>query len=635
LTERAGRVQGADPQSADQPLRSNPDVGMGRQQSSRVHETRGARAGRHVLVTKIRTPQVRPRLIHRERLLAKLEAERARPLMLLCAPAGFGKTTLLVDWLASRKTTVGPPVAIAWLSLDEGDNDPAQFLRLLIAALRTTDPRIGATLLEVLNAPPHPPSRAMLALLVNDLVATGRDTTLVFEDFHVIHNRAVHDAVAFLLANPPPLLHVVIITREDPPLPLPRLRVADAVCEVRAADLRFTLEEAALFLEEVMKRRLAPQDLSALVTRTEGWVGGLQLAALSMPTQAQEVSAFVAGLVGSHRYLLEYLTDEVLIRQSPPVVAFLLRTSILDRLNVELCAAVLREENLDDTRAKLDEVGRRNLFLVALDDERLWYRYHGLFADLLRARLRQTDPALFAELHNRASRWYEQHALPSEAIQHALTALDFDRAAQLVESNSLRSIAQGEMHTVLDWYRRLPVPLVQSDPRLSIPHAYALMLSNQSDLADVELQHAEQHLPPDSALPDVRAARGRIALLRGIQAIGNGDLHRTVALAAEARELLPPEDAVARAIAQLGTAYEFRVSGDVTTPSERALLAATGEAGRLNLPALERVGLSLLARLYMRQGKLRRADVTFERAERTIGRHVLMGAPIFHLGRGV
>src|SRR5579871_2620163 len=634
LTERVSHVGVAGSQPVDPQARSARGDGTSRRRSTHVSGTNAAGARRDVLVTKIRTPRVRSHLVHRERLLAKLEAERARPLTLLCAPAGFGKTTLLVDWLASRRTPDGPPAAVAWLSLDEGDNDPTQFLRFLIAALRAADPRIGATLLEVLNTPPHPSIRAMLTLLVNDLVAAGRDMTLVFEDFHVIRDRVIHDAVAFLLDNPPALLHIVIMTREDPPLPLPRLRVADAVCEVRAADLRFTLKEATAFLEEVMRRRLSPQDLSALVTRTEGWVGGLQLAALSMPKQADEISAFIAGLAGSHRYLLEYLTDEVLARQSPPIVTFLLRTSILDRLNVELCGAVLGEENLDDTRAKLDEVERRNLFLVPLDDERRWYRYHRLFADLLRARLRQTDPVLFADLHNRASRWYEQHAVSGEAIQHSLTAQDFDRAAQMVQSSSLRSIAQGEVQIVLDWYRRLPVPLVESDPRLGIPYAYALMLSNQPDLAKAEMQNVERHLPSDPTSLDARAARGRIALLRAIQAIGNGHLDQTVALAAEAQALLQPQDEVARAFSQLGMAYAFRVSGDVAPASERTLVAATEEAGRLNLPALERVGLSLLARLYMCQGKLRRAEVTFDRAERVIGRHVLMGAPIFHFSRG-
>jgi len=553
--------------------------------------------------------------------------------MLICAPAGYGKTTVLVDWLTSRGAH-GEQPAIAWLSLDEADNDPVRFLRLLIAALRVSAPAIGTTLLGVLSAPPHPPLHTMLALLGNDLVASGRNVTLVLEDFHVIRNRQIQEAIASLLENPPALLHVVIVTREDPSLPLPRLRASDAVCELRAADLRFTQDEAAAFVHEVMERPLAPRDLVALVTLTEGWVGGLQLAMLSLPALDADVSGFIANSAGSHRHLLDYLTNEVLSRQPPSIRTFLLHTSILDRLSVPLCGAVLGDEHLGVTRARLDQVERRNLFLIPLDGERRWYRYHRLFGDLLRTRLRHTDPALFAELHGRASRWYEQQGFSDDAIQHALSAPDFDRAAGLVVPVALEAIARGETYAVLNWYRRLPAPLVESAPRLSVAHALTLLLSNQPELAEAQLQKAERLLPPGSLSQDMQGTRGRIALFRALMGSAHGDLHRTVTLAAEARALLSPEDTVAQATAQFEAAYAFRVSGDVTATNEGVVLAAAEQAERLDLPVLKRVSLGMLARFYMCQGRLRRAEKTFERAAGAAGAHMLLGAPTFYLGRG-
>jgi len=558
----------------------------------------------------------------------------ARPLTFLCAPAGFGKTTVLVDWLNSRRPNEDPTAAVAWCALDESDNEPIRFLRLLVMALRASGARVRRTLLDVLGSPPHPPLRAMLTPLVNDLVASGRKVILVLEDYQVIQHREVHDGVAFLLENPSTLLHVVIVTQEDPPLPIPRLRMNDGVCEVRAADLRFTQDEVTAFVQEVMGRRLASEDLAALAARTDGWIGGLQLIVLSMPAQAEDVSGFITHLAGSRRHLFDYLTEEVLARQAPPIVTFLLHTAVLDRLSVPLCSAVLGAANLDETQSRLDEIERRNVFLIPLDENRHWYRYHHLFADLLRSRLRQTEPALFTELHRRASRWYEEQGLPHDAIQHALAAPDFDRAARLVGTHAMRSLALGEVHAVLQWCQRLPVALVQSEPRLGIAYAHALVFTSHQGRAEAQLQDVEQRLPPDSSSEEVRGIRGWIVLLRAIAALALGDLDRAVALATEAYSVLPEREVEGRAHAQLAPAYAFRVSGDVTPASERVVMAVAKQMERLGFPTLARVGESLLARLYMCQGRLRRAAAAFSQAEQIAGPHVLHGAPMYCFGRG-
>jgi len=523
---------------------------------------------------------------------------------------------------------------VAWLSLDVSDNELIQFLRGVAMALRVSDPRIGTALLDVVGSQIPPSPRMLLTVLVNDLVAADRNVILVLEDYHVVQDRAVHDAVAFLLEHRPALLRVVIVTREDPPLPLSRLRASDAVCELRAADLRFTLDEVTAFVQDVMGRRLSAASMAALSAQTEGWIGGLQLAVLSMPADVVAVPAFLAALARSQRDLLDYLTEEVLARQAPPVVAFLLRTAVLDRLSVPLCRAVMGEGDPDETRARLDQLERSNLFLVPLDDDGHWYRYHHLFADLLRARLRQMEPALFAELHRRASRWHEAQGFSREAIQHALAASDFDRAARLVKSNAMQSIVRGELQAVIDWCRRLPAALVQSEPHLGLAYTYALVLTNQPDTAEAHLQDVEQHLPSDAPAGDVTDVRGQIVLLRAILAVGRGDLERVAPLATEAYSLLPECDVEGRAFAQLGMAYAFRVSGDVTSVIERAVARVAKFVERLGHPALALVGLNLLGRLYMCQGRLRRAAMIFGRAEQAAGSQMSMGAPPYYFGRG-
>ena len=362
----------------------------------------------------------------RPRLSGRLDRGTGLKLTLVSAPAGFGKTTLVTEWLAAGP---GGGRRAAWLSLDRADNDPVSFWTYVIAALRTVAPGVGEGALALLQAPRPPAVETVLTVLLNDLGAAAGDIVLVLDDYHVVDAGEVQDQMAFLLDHLPPGLHVVIASRADPALPLARWRVRGELAEVRAAELRFTGEEAAAYLNEMMGLRLAARDVAALAGRTEGWIAALQLAALSMQGR-DDVAGFIAGFAGDDRYVVDYLAEEVLQRQPGPVQDFLLQTCILGRLSGPLCDAVTGR---DGGKAMLAALDRGNLFLVPLDDRRRWYRYHHLFGDVLQARLLDERPGQVPDLHRRASAWYQQNGEPSQAISHALAAEDFGRAADLVE----------------------------------------------------------------------------------------------------------------------------------------------------------------------------------------------------------
>jgi LuxR family transcriptional regulator, maltose regulon positive regulatory protein len=376
-----------------------------------------------LLETKLHVPRRRRGLVPRPRLIERLSRASESKLTLVSAPAGFGKTTLLAEWLAAA-----PERSVAWLSLDQRDNDPLLFWTYVVAALETAAPGVGAGALALLQSP-QPPIDAVLATLLNDLSASSDDAVLVLDDYHVIDARDVHDGIAFLLEHLPPQLHLVIASRADPALPLARLRARGQLVEIRAADLRFTPEEAAAYLNDVMGLALTAGDVAALEERTEGWIAALQLAALSLQGR-DDVTGFIADFAGDDRYIVDYLADEVLQRQPEHLQHFLLQTSILSRLNGSLCDAVTGQDN---GKATLEALDRANLFLVPLDNRRGWYRYHHLFADVLRSRLLDEQPDRVRELHARASDWFEQHGERSEAIGQALAGKDFERAADLVE----------------------------------------------------------------------------------------------------------------------------------------------------------------------------------------------------------
>ena len=435
-----------------------------------------------LLKTKLYRPPIRPELVLRPRLIKRLNAVLprqsanlsegcfARRLTLISAPAGSGKTTLLSEWAA----TVGKPnVAVAWLSLDDGDNDPARFWAYVVAALQTVCPGMGQACLLVLQSLQPPPVEMIVTGLLNEIAQAPDPIILILDDYHVIETKAIHAAVAFVLDHQPPQLHLIISTRSDPPLPVSRLRGRGHLSELRTSDLRFTASEAATFLNEVMGLRLSVEDVAALETRTEGWIVGLQMAALSLQGRDRlDAGRSIGAFTGSHRYVLDYLSDEVMMQQPEEIQAFLLRTAILERLAGPLCDHVTGQDNGQRMLERLDAA---NLFVTPLDDGRRWYRYHHLFATLLRSRLEQIQPDLVPALHLRASEWYEANRLLPEAVRHALAANDLDRIATMLEGNALALMDYGRLKTSLDWLRALPPEVVRSQPWLCVAHAWALV----------------------------------------------------------------------------------------------------------------------------------------------------------------
>ncbi|HLL65920.1 MAG TPA: LuxR C-terminal-related transcriptional regulator [Micromonosporaceae bacterium] len=539
-----------------------------------------------VLATKLFAPARRPQLVARPRLTERLDTtlEAGHRLTLVSAPAGFGKTTLLSDWLTHLDTS-RPDSRVAWLAVDDNDNDLARLLTHLVAALQGAGLAVDSAAVESL---PASVSAALTALL-NDITIAGIDKTdtrwiLVLDDYHAIDAADVHDAVTFLLDHLPEHLHLVMTTRSDPPLPLARLRSRGQLTELRAADLRFTAAEAQEFLNRVMGLDLTSADVQALEERTEGWIAGLQLAALSLRGIAERggIEGFIEGFTGSNRFVIDYLADEVLARQPAPVRDFLLRTAVLDRLTGPLCDAVTGRADGTRTLADLD---RGNLFLVPLDDHRRWYRYHHLFADVLRARLLAEQPDLVPGLHRRAGDWYAAHDLVADAVRHALAAEDFGRAAYLVEAAlpDLRRARQDSL--LLAWTRSLPEPVLRRSPVLSILSAWSRMMSGDLDAAEARLDDAERALAAganDEDLAagwahteDLRTAPATISVYRASLAQARGDVAGTLHHARHALDLAGPADHLVRGAAGGFLGLAAWAAGDIA-----AALATFGEAVR-------------------------------------------------------
>ncbi len=442
-----------------------------------------AAAGQDVLLaTKLHVSRPRPGFVPRPRLAGRLEEGLARGLVLVCAPAGSGKTVLLADWARRENRPV------AWLSLGTGDNDPARFWRYVAAALDRVRPGIGEQVAVLLRGPQEPALEAVVTALINELAALPDEVTIILDDYHLIDSQPVHGSIAFLLDRLPPGLRLVLASRADPPLPLARLRAGGRLAELRADELRFTLDETGVFLREATGLDLPATSVAAFQDRTEGWVAGLQLAALSLRGQA-DVAGFVATFSGSHRYVLDYLTEEVLARQSEQVRGFLLETSVLDQLSGPLCDAVTGQPG---SQALLEALEGANLFLVALDEVRGWWRYHHLFADLLRVRLAQERPGRVPALHRAAAAWHEQHGLADDAVRHAVAAGDVAWAARLIEQHVEMLIRRSEGETWRRWLSALPAESLRTRARLGLAQAVSAVVAGQVEAVEPLLDDAER-----------------------------------------------------------------------------------------------------------------------------------------------
>ncbi len=523
-----------------------------------------------LLATKLHRPLPRAHLVRRPQLAARLTQGAVGPLTLVSAPAGFGKTTLLAQWLAES----GMPVA--WLSLEPGDNEPVRFLSYLIAALQTLDPHLGAVALTLLQMPQQARAETVLTLLTNDVGSHGRDGgdfVLVLDDYHVIEAKAIDQALTFLVEHLPPQMHLVIATREDPQLPLARLRARGHLTELRVTDLRFTPSEAAEFLTQGMGLNLSAEDITALEARTEGWIAGLQLAAISLQGQ-EDATGFITSFTGSHHFVLDYLLEEVLQQQSERVQTFLLRTSILDRLCGPLCDAVLLDPSVSG-QATLEYLEHANLFLVPLDHERRWYRYHHLFADLLRQRLHQRSASStgnevgdVTELHSRASLWYEDHGLEMEAFHHAAAAHDVARAERLIEGEGMPLQFRGAGAPVLNWLESLPRTALDARPSLWVTYASTLLFGGQHTAVEQKLQAAEAALhgtEPDDRTQDLV---GRIASMRATLAVMQHDGATIITQSRRALEYLHEGNLPVRTATTWTLGYAYQLQGDRAAASQ-------------------------------------------------------------------
>lgn len=564
-----------------------------------------------LLETKLHIPRLRPSLVARPRLSERLSRVATSALTLVSAPAGFGKTTLLAEWLAAAS---GDRPSVAWLSLDRRDNDPTTFWTYLVAALRSAAPEVGGGALSLLELPERS-TASVLSSLLCDLDAISNDVVLVLDDYHVIDALDVQDAMAFLLEHLPPRLHLLLASRADPALPLARLRARGELVEIRAAELRFTPGEAAAYLNEMMGLALTAQDVAALEGRTEGWIAALQLAALSMQGRS-DTAAFIAGFAGDDRFVVDYLVEEVLERQPEVIRNFLLQTAILDRLTGALCDAVTGGRG---GKAMLEKLDRANLFLVPLDDRRHWYRYHHLFADVLRARLADERPEQLDELHRRASAWYEASDDQSEAIAHAMAGHDLERAARLIELASPAMFRTRQEATARRWLTALPDELFAARPVLSIEMVAALMVSGETAGVEPLLEGIERWL--DRAVDATTAIvfdhaeftclPAQVEVYRAALALIAGDTQGTIEHANRALDLAGPSDHLRRGSSAGLMGLAHWAVGDLESAGRRYTESIAGLTAAGNISDV--LGCSLaLADIQITQGRLGDAIRTYQ-----------------------
>jgi len=560
-----------------------------------------------ILATKLYKPVLRSNSVLRPRLIERLNVGLHGKLTLATAPAGFGKTTVIAEWIGSED------LRVAWLSLDEGDNDPVRFLSYVVAALQTIQSEIGTDILNLLESPQPPPIESLLTPLLNQLAMMQHNFVLVLDDYHVLDSTEIDSVLVFLIDNQPPQMHLVITTREDPRLPLARLRARGRLTELRAADLRFTPDEATEFLNSAMGLSLAPEDVAALERRTEGWIAGLQLAALSMQGQ-QDNRQFIQSFTGSHHFVLDYLMEEVLTHQPPHIQDFLLKTSILERMCGPLCAAVLQDD--DDAQTILEHIRQANLFLIPLDNERRWFRYHHLFGDLLRKHLQASGLNVDA-LHIRASAWYEANGFDVEAFQHAAAAGDIDRVERLIEAGHTPLYLRGAAKVVSKWLASLTPATLDARPRLWMTFAWVLWINYQSPAAEEKLSNVEATLDQASDV-DQRELIGQIAAMRAMLAANTYQTDTIIEQANIALGHLPPDNVYLRAAITraLGIAYHFRGERAAATRAYAESIALSEAHGNAFMNVLSSTGLGMVQEL---QTQLPEAMQTFQRVIELVG----------------
>ncbi len=602
-----------------------------------------------ILATKLYTPPRRPEAIPRPHLVERLNEGLSRRLVLISAPAGFGKTTLLSEWIAQS------PRPVAWLSLDAGDSDPSRFLVYLVASLQTMVERQSQArlamerMLALLQSAQPPPAEAVLTALLNSMTAIQEDLAFVLDDYHLVDAKAVDDAVTFLVEHLPPRLHLVIATREDPRLPLARLRARGQLVELRAGDLRFSPTETTQFLNQAMGLDLTSEEIAALESRTEGWPAGLQLAALALkgPDSRQgqrDAGAFIASFSGSHHFVLDYLVEEVLHQQPAEVQTFLLNTSILDRLCGPLCDALLRGGDalrsgpLSSGQETLEYLVRANLFVVPLDGEQQWYRYHHLFAGFLRQRLHRSagrvdgapDKAVMV-LHQRASTWYEHNGLDVEAFHHAVAANDIERAARLVEGKGMPLQFRGALVPVLDWLASLPPPVLDAHPALWVMYASVLSMTGQLAAVEPKLQAAEAALQGMEPNDEVRNLIGHIAAIRALLAAADYQADAIIAQSQRALEYLHPDNLAVRTatIWKLGIAYQLLGDRAAAAQAFREAIAVSQRSGNIIITIAATTGLGQVQEAEI---EFHQAAQTYERVLHLVGDHLQPAAYDAHLG---
>jgi LuxR family maltose regulon positive regulatory protein len=557
--------------------------------------------------TKFFIPPSFPTHIIRSRLINLLNDSLNRPLILISAPAGYGKTTLVSNWV--KETGINS----SWLSLDAGDNDPMRFLQYLVASLLPIAPNIEGDLNGILQGMQPEKFDTVINLLTNELTSFSSSFVLVLDDFHVIQSETVLKIITNFLEHLPRQIHLVILTRTDPPLSLSRMRVRNMLLDIRADQLRFTQNEIAAFLNDTMGLTLSINDLVAMETRTEGWIAGIQLAALSMQS-VKDIHGFISAFTGSHHYIMDYLVEEVLKLQPKQVSTFLLQTSILDRLNGPLCEAVVESEIAGsiDGQTMLKSLEEMNLFVIPLDNERRWYRYHHLFADVLRKRLEYQFPHLLSDLHRRASQWYEQNGFFAECIQQAIAAGDQDRAAELIEQNGCFLLISGEVATLLKWVDSINFKS-ETHPWLAVQKAWALAMTGDFNRIEPTLQEPEKLLAQFEPTVEVNTLLGTIAAARAFTSNSKGDIQSAAEYARQALVLLPDCSSISKSIRSVTTL----ILGDTSWIDGKLDEAAQAytEAIKIGREAknfhMVIIANSNLADILIEQGHLHRASSIF------------------------